>query len=278
MGLLVTHGYEAKVLAGGQSLVPAMNFRLARPGVLVDLGGVPELAYLRREGDEVRIGAMTRQAVVERSPDLAVSAPLLQRALPWIAHPQIRNRGTIGGSLAHADPAAELPAVWLALEGRMKLRGPRGERWVAARDFYVGLFATAIEPDEVLSEVALPLAVPGWGFGVEEMARRHGDYALAGVALAVRLDASNRCDRARVALFSVGEGPVESPSAARVLLGETPTDSVLAAAAAAVRADIEPDSDIHASAAFRRHLAESLTRRALRRAFDEARRSQGGRR
>jgi aerobic carbon-monoxide dehydrogenase medium subunit len=181
---------------------------------------------------------------------------------------QIRNRGTIGGSLAHADPAAELPAVMVALEAQFRTQSQSGERWVPATEFYQGLFTTALAADELLVEMAVPPPPPRSGWVVEEVARRHGDYALVGVAVAVTLDAQERCSRARLALFSVGDGPVLAQTAARLLQGEIPTPALIDAAADAVAtADIDPAGDIHASAAYRRHLARVLTRRALTRAF-----------
>ncbi len=269
---LAAHGYEASVLAGGQSLVPAMNFRLAQPAVLVDLNRIPHLAYIR-PGDDggLLLGAMTRQRAVERSPLVAERAPLLHETMPNIAHPPIRNRGTVGGSLAHADPAAELPAVMLALDARFRLRSHQAERWVAARDFYVGMFMTAKEPEELLVEIALPPkpARSGWAF--REVSRRHGDYALVGVAALVTMDDLGRCRQARITLLSVGEGPVEAHEAARLLAGQTPTpEAVRAAAEAAATQDIDPGGDVHASAAYRRHLARVLTADVLTKAFARA--------
>jgi len=275
LALLADHGGDAKPLAGGQSLIPAMNFRLARPAILIDLDRVRELAFMSAGPDGLRLGAMTRQRDVERSPLAARAAPLLHETLPFIAHPQIRNRGTIGGSLAHADPAAELPAVALALDARLHLKRRDGARWIPAAEFFTGLFATALTPEELLVEVAVPAPPARTGWAFEEVARRHGDYALVGVAAAVTLDSQGRCERVRLALLSVGEGPVLAARAAARLVGETPTaDLVRAAADAAATSDIDPPGDIHASPAYRRQLAAVLTRRALTRAFERAR---GGR-
>ena len=274
--LLAEHAGEAKPLAGGQSLIPAMNFRLARPAALVDLNGVAELAYVRPADGGLRIGAMTRQRTLERNPVVPGAAPLLAEALPFIAHPQIRNRGTLGGSLAHADPAAELPAVMLALAARFEARSRSGERTIDAADFFTGLFATALAPDELLVEIALAPLAPRSGTAFLEVARRHGDYALVGVAAVVTLDARGRCRETRIALLSVGAGPILAVEAARVLAGQTPTDELCRAAAdAAATRDIDPPSDIHASAAYRRRLASVLTRRALARAFERARTGDG---
>lgn len=271
LALLAEHGGEAKPLAGGQSLIPAMNFRLARPQALVDLSGIAELAYVRSEPDRLTIGAMTRQRAVERSDVVRREAPLVAEALPFVAHPQIRNRGTVGGSLAHADPAAELPAVMLALDARFRARSREHERTIPAGEFFTGILETALGPDELLVEVAVPRAPARSGHAFMEVARRHGDYALVGVAALVALDGRGRCEVARIALVSVGDGPVLAIQAAAALTGEKPTAAAIEAAAeAAARRDIDPPSDIHASAVYRRHLAAVLTRRVLVRAFERA--------
>ncbi len=269
---LAEYGYDAKALAGGQSLIPTMNFRLAQPSVLVDLNNISDLFYISPdENGGLRIGAMTRESQIEHSALVAERAPLLYEAMPHIAHPQIRNRGTIGGTLAHADPAAELPAVSVALNGRFRLRGQVGERWVSADEFFVGFFTTVLEPDELLVEVALPPMPPRSGWSFQEVARRHGDYALVGVAAMVTLDDRGRCQQARLVFLSVGEGPVEAHQAAATLKGQAPTpEAIRAAAETAASADVDPSSDIHASAAYRRHLVNVLSRRALEQAFERA--------
>ncbi|HET7295836.1 MAG TPA: xanthine dehydrogenase family protein subunit M [Gemmatimonadales bacterium] len=272
LALLAQHGGDAKPLAGGQSLIPAMNFRLARPAVLVDLNRISPLAYVRPESGGVAIGAMTRQRAVERSEVVAGAAPLLAEAMPSIAHPQIRNRGTVGGSIAHADPSAELPAVMVALEGRFRVRSAGRERTIAATEFFKGMLDTALDPGELLVEIAVPRLPPGSGTAFLEVARRHGDYALVGVAAAVTLDGRGACRAARIALLSVGDGPVLAAEAAKVVTGERPSDALARAAGeAAATRDIDPPSDIHASAAYRRRRAAVLTRRALTRAFERAR-------
>lgn len=275
LALLAHHGYEAKPLAGGQSLIPTMNFRLAQPGVLIDLNPIAELAYIRPSDDGgLRIGTMTRQRQVERDPLVAERAPLIHETMPYIAHPQIRNRGTFGGSLAHADPAAELPAVTTALNARFCARSQRGERWLAADEFFVSLFATALEPDELLVEVALPPLPPRSGWAFTEMSRRHGDYALVGVAAVVTLDERDRCQAAKLVFLSVGDGPVEAQQAAQLLIGQIPApEAIRAAAETAAQVDIAPNSDIHASAAFRRHLARVLAQRVLTQAVERAKSS-----
>jgi carbon-monoxide dehydrogenase medium subunit len=267
LALLAELGPDARPLAGGQSLVPAMNFRLAQPAVLVDLNGIADLAGVVEENDGgLRIGAMTRQRTLERHPVVAARAPLLAEATAWVAHPPIRNRGTLGGSLAHADPAAELPAVMLALDARFRLVSRAGERWVDAADFFPGFFATALDSGELLVEVALPPAGGGWSSAFEELARRHGDYALAGVAARIHRDEAGRCTDARVALLALGEGPARVAAAEGTLVGSRLEVDALAAAARAVQGQVDPPGDIHASAEYRRHLAGVLTRRALARA------------
>jgi CO/xanthine dehydrogenase FAD-binding subunit len=276
LDVLARHGGEAKVLAGGQSLIPVMNFRLAQPGLLVDLNRIAELDFLRRSEDGgLRIGAMTRQRRLERDPLVKEAAPLLAETVPWIAHPQIRNRGTIGGSLAHADPAAELPAVMVALRGRFRLVRKGGERWVPATDFFAGLFTTALEPDEILAEIVLPPRPARTGWSFQEIARRHGDYAQIGLAAQVTLGEDGRCREARLVFLSAGDAPVEAVEAAALLAGtDLGPAAVAAAAAKASQEEIDPRDDVHASALFKRHLARVLTGRAVRAAAERARRGE----
>jgi CO/xanthine dehydrogenase FAD-binding subunit len=272
LALLSNYGYDAKILAGGQSLIPAMNFRLAQPGVLIDLNRIHALSFIKvDEKKNLRLGAMTRQREIETHSLIKDCSPLLRETMPHIAHVQIRNRGTIGGSLAHADPAAELPAVMLALEAEFCLQSQNGTRWVSAKDFFVGMFATALAPEELLVEIKIPAlhAHSGWAF--EEVARRHGDYALVGVAAVVLLDQNGVCQEARIALLSVGDAPVRATQAGQFLHDRKLTKQTLAdAAEIAANQDIDPGNDIHASAEFRRHLARVLTERALRRAVVRA--------
>jgi CO/xanthine dehydrogenase FAD-binding subunit len=272
LSVLAEHGGDAKPLAGGQSLIPAMNFRLATPSVLVDLNAAGELNYIRDDSGDVRIGGMTRQRAVERSALVSARVPLMAETMPYIAHPAIRNRGTIGGSLAHADPAAELPAVMLALKARLMVSSQSGTREVPAEEFFVGLFSTAIQPGELLTEIRIPPPRARSGFAFQELSRRHGDFALVGVAAAVQLDENGQCAEARIALVSVGDTPMLAAQAARALTGQKPSAAAIHAAGdAAASRDIDPSSDIHASARYRRHLASVLTRRALERAFERAR-------
>ncbi len=272
LSLLAEHGGDAKPLAGGQSLIPAMNFRLATPSVLVDLNRLDELAAIKGEDSgDVRIGGMARQRAVERSTLVMERVPLVAEAMPHIAHPAIRNRGTIGGSLAHADPAAELPAVMLALKARLMVSSKAGAREVPADEFFVGLFTTAVQPGELLTEICIPPTPTRSGFAFKEISRRHGDFALVGAAAVVQLDAQGRCAEARIALLSVGDRPMLAAQGARTLVGQLPSSGAIRAAAdATATSDIDPSSDIHASARYRRQLANVLTRRVLERAFERA--------
>ena len=271
LSLLAEHGADAKPLAGGQSLIPAMNFRLAAPSVLVDLNDLGELGGIGESGGEIRIGAMARQRAMERSSLIAGRVPLITETMPHIAHPAIRNRGTIGGSLAHADPAAELPAVMLALNATLIVKSQSEAREIPAEEFFVGLFSTMVRGGELLTEIRIPPRAPRSGYAFYEMSRRHGDFALVGVAADVQVDARGRCEKARVALLSVGDRPILAAQAARALIGHAPSvESIRAAAEAAATRDIDPPSDIHASARYRRQLAKVLTQRVLQRAFERA--------
>ena len=269
LAALAERGYDAKLLAGGQSLIPVMNFRLAQPAVLIDLNRVPGLSGIARERGELRIGAMTRQRRLEDDALIARHAPLLKEAVQFIAHPQIRNRGTVGGSLAHADPAAELPALVVALDARLRLQSVRGERWVSAGDFFQGLFSTALEPDEMLTEIAVPAAPSRTGWAFLEVARRHGDYAQMGVAARLTLGDDGRCSGARLVFLSAAEKPWPA-RAAELLLGVQPGEALFAAVADAVHAELSPSGDVHASGEYKRHLARVLTRRVLRAAAARA--------
>ena len=266
--LLAKHGPDAKPLAGGQSLIPAMNFRLAAPAVLVDLNAIDALSGVTPHEGGLRIGAMTRHRMLEHSGIVAREAPLVAAAMPFVAHAAIRTRGTLGGSLAHADPAAELPAVLLALDAAFTLRGRERSRSVPAADFFIGLFTTTLEPGELLTEVVITPRSSRSACAFQELSRRQGDYALAGVAAQVALDERGRCATARIALLSVADRPVLAGHASRALAGERPTPALIREAADAAAAhDIDPPGDIHASSAYRRHLAAVLMRRVLERAF-----------
>jgi aerobic carbon-monoxide dehydrogenase medium subunit len=265
---LARGGDETKVLAGGQSLIPLLNFRLAHPTLLVDLNRIPTLAHITPRDRGVAIGAMTRQVSVERDRDLASSQPLLGEAIGCVGHPAIRSRGTIGGSLAHADPAAELPAVAICLDARMRVVGPRGARHIDADAFFQGYLTTALESDEILVETWLPPLQPRTGQAWVEFARRHGDFALVGVAASISLTGDLVAD-ARIVLTGVGGKPVRAREAETLLLGGSVPERAGAAADAA-RTAIEPDADIHASKEYRAHLAGVLTERAIRVAYERA--------
>lgn len=268
---LRSRGAEAKLLAGGQSLVPLLNFRLSRPAILVDLNRTSELAFIRDEGDHITIGAMTRQRTIEESEIVRGRAPLLWEATRNIGHLPIRSRGTIGGSLANADPAAEDPAVAIALDFTMVVASHRGRRRIPAQDFFRGLLTAALEPDELLVEIDVPVAPKGSGAAFEEISRRRGDFALAGVAAQVVV-ADDRRVSARLAACGVGAGPVRLRGAEAIVARDGLTDKAIDAAAAAAAGEVSPSSDIHASADYRRKLASAMTRRALHRA---ARRAAG---
>jgi carbon-monoxide dehydrogenase medium subunit len=265
LALLREHGDEGKLLAGGQSLIPVMNFRLAQPAVLIDLNNVAGLADIwRDETGHLHIGSMVRQRRLERDTLIAEHAPLITATMPYIAHPQIRNRGTIGGSLAHADPAGELPVLAVALEAQFRLQKEGSERWVDAEVFYEGLFMTALADDEILTEIKLPPLPAGTRFAFKELARRHGDYAQAGIAAVLQLDEAGICRSARLVFLNAGEIPMVASAAAALLLGQRLTPELcVAAAAQAARDEIAPSGDVHASAAYKRHLAEVLAKRAL---------------
>jgi 6-hydroxypseudooxynicotine dehydrogenase subunit alpha len=267
--LKAEHGDEARFLAGGQSLIPAMNFRLARPAVVIDINGLDELGGIDR-GPTVRVGALTRYCVLERDDEFLTSCPLFADALPHIAHPQIRNRGTIGGNLSHADPASELPALVVAMEAQMRLKSVSGERTLAASEFFQGLLTTDLAADEMLVDVAFPALPPRSGACFMEVARRRGDFAIAGVAAIVTLGADGRCTRVRLALCGVGETPFDASEAAAPLVGQTCAERPIKAAAAAIQGAIEPAGNVHASADYQRHLAGVLAQRAIRAAYQRA--------
>src|SRR3984957_2689811 len=265
LSLKAEYGDEARFLAGGQSLIPAMNFRLAGPAVLIDINGLGELAGVSRSrGAEIRVGALTCYRALERNGDFLKTCPLFADALPHIAHPQIRNRGTIGGNLSHADPASELPAVATAMAARMRIKSAANEREVAAADFFVGLLTTDIAADEMLVEVLFPEPKPRTGSSFMEVARRRGDFALAGVAAIVSLDEEERCSEVRLALCGVGETPVDASRAAASLVGPRLTDKAIDAVAAEVRDMIAPSGNVHASPDYQRHIAGVLVSRAIR--------------
>jgi aerobic carbon-monoxide dehydrogenase medium subunit len=271
LDLLARFGDEAKVLAGGQSLMPLLNLRLARPANLVDINPVEsELGLVDTWDGGLRLGGLLRQRAAERSDLVRQRNPLLAEALPLVGHPQIRNRGTIGGSLAHADPASELPAVVALLDAELVARSSRGERTLRADEFFVSYFTTRLEPDELLTEVRLPAWPPGAGWAFLEVSRRHGDFAMVGVASLVRLGSDGSIGEARLAYTGVGATPVRARDAERGLVGQPTTADTFAAAAERAVQALDPQGDVHATAAYRRHVAGVLTRRALAQAVERA--------
>jgi CO/xanthine dehydrogenase FAD-binding subunit len=267
--LLARYGGEARVLAGGQSLIPMMNFRVAAPAALIDLNRIPALAHITAEGDVVRIGAMTRQRVIEFSPVVRDKLPLLREAISWVGHLPTRSRGTIGGSLAHADPAAEMPMALQALEGEVVARGPAGERTIKAGDLFSSSLTTTLKPDEILAEVRFPVSPRGSCCAVEEFARRHGDFAITAVAALLVRDGT-RCKMARLATGGVGPVPMRLRTAETILEQRGLADDAIEAAAAAAAKSVDPMSDHQGSAEYRRHLTQVLTRRAVHKALAHA--------
>jgi CO/xanthine dehydrogenase FAD-binding subunit len=261
---LAQHGDDAKILAGGQSLVPLMNMRLARPAVIVDLNGVTELDYLREEADgTLAIGALSRQRQLERQSVVREKFSVLTEAAELIGHFQIRNRGTIGGSLAHADPAAELPAVMSALNAEFVITSARGARRVPASEFFVTYLTTALEPDEILTEIRVPALPAGSASRVYEISRRHGDFALVGAVTVLEPGSSGQIGAARIALFGVNPTPVRPADAEALLSGQAPSVELFRQAGELASRDLEPDGDIHASAEYRKEVAAVVIRRAL---------------
>ena len=275
LGLLERHGLDAKVLAGGQSLVPLLNFRLARPAVIVDIDRIGDLGAIHDDAaaKEISFGALVRQTDAERSPIVARRCPLLAHALGHVGHRTIRNRGTVGGSLAHADPSAELPLVLRALDGRVRAASSRGERWIDARDLFVGYLTTSLAPDELLVEARFPYLPAGTGWGFEEFSRRSGDFAIAAVCATVAL-AGSEIARATIGVAGGGPRPVRAEEAERALAGTLPDAARLGRAAQDAADACEVEGDIHGSAELRRELIATLTRRALGSALAMAR--QGG--
>jgi aerobic carbon-monoxide dehydrogenase medium subunit len=273
VGLLASYSDEASVLAGGQSLIPLLALRLARPAVLIDINGLAELAGVSATDGWVRIGAMTREYVAEESGTVAEAVPLLAAALPLIGHEAIRSRGTIGGSLAHADPAAELPAVARALDAEFVVRGPSGERVIPAEAWFEGYLTTARRPDELLTEVRFPAAGPGTGTSFREVARRHGDFAIVGLATSLTLS-GGAISEARLAFAGLSDVPIRALDAEELLTGETPSAGLFEEAARRATDDLDPPADLHGSSDYRRKVAAALVRRGLQEAADSANEGQ----
>ncbi|HEY7174244.1 MAG TPA: FAD binding domain-containing protein [Micromonosporaceae bacterium] len=269
VALLAEHGDEAKVLAGGQSLLPMLAMRLARPAVLIDINRVAGLSGVHVNGG-VSIGALTRHRMAERSSGLAAAAPLLTAALRWVGHDAIRTRGTVGGSVAHADPAAEVPTVLRALDGQVVATSVRGQRTIDGASFFQGFLTTTLEPDELLTEVRLPIHGDRTGWSFDEFSRRSGDFALVGAATVVTLGANGTIAAARISLSGVAGEPYRAIAAEASLVGVTPDDAAFAEAAALAAAGVDPPSDLHGTAAYRKHLTGVLVRRGLKQATSRA--------
>jgi CO/xanthine dehydrogenase FAD-binding subunit len=271
LDLLARYGDEAKILAGGQSLIPLMNMRLARPGVVIDINQLAELTYISLGANgAVAIGALTRQRAIERSSLLQQHNPVLAAAMPYIGHFQIRNRGTIGGSIVHADPAAELPALSRVLDAEFVLRSAVQQRVMDATDFFLTYLTTAIEPGEMLIEIRLPAWKPQWRWGLQEVCRREGDFALVGAVALLQMDDAAVCQAARLTMFGVGGTPVRLQRAEEMLSGRQVDDRMLDEVAKVVAHALEPDSDIHASAEYRKEVGGVVARRALEAALGKA--------
>jgi aerobic carbon-monoxide dehydrogenase medium subunit len=266
VGLLAEWGNEARLLAGGQTLGPLLNLRVVSPGAIIDINRLDALDYRRSTPHGLAIGALTRQATLEDDPTLALSQPLVAAAVPFIAHRAIRNRGTVGGTLAHADPAAEWGGLALALEATLILRRRSGDRTVTARDFFRGLLETAIEPDEMLVEIQLPPWPPDAGWSFQEFNRRHGDFAIAGVACVISLGAKGASSDLRLAAFGVGATAIRLRAVEEFVKGEHLSEPAIEEAARRAASEIQPLADRQGSAEYRRHLVQILVERALREA------------
>jgi carbon-monoxide dehydrogenase medium subunit len=269
LAVLSAAGGDGKILAGGQSLVPMLNFRLVRPSILVDINRIPGLAYVEATDTAIKVGALTRHRTLEASPVIKAELPVLTAAMQHVAHLAIRNRGTIGGSLSHADPAAELPMMARLLDARIGIHSPRGRRVADARDFFVASLVTSLEEDEIVTDVEFPRLAAGAGWAFEEIARRAGDFAIAAVAVTISI-AEGKCADVRIGMMGVGETPMRAEEAESLLSGEELSDALLEAAVESLRSAIEPNSDLHASADYRRHLAAALARRAIATAWQRA--------
>jgi aerobic carbon-monoxide dehydrogenase medium subunit len=267
--LLAEHGDEASVLAGGQSLIPLLALRLARPAMLIDINGIAELSGLTVTDGRVAIGAMTREYLAEESATVAEAVPLLAAALPLIGHEAIRSRGTVGGSLAHADPAAELPAVARALDAEFVVVSQSGKRVVPAAEWFEGYLTTSRHPDELLAQVLFPTARPGTGISFQEVARRHGDFAIVGLATSLTLSDGAISD-ARLALAGISDVPVRASGAEELLVGERPSAELFDEAARSATKSIDPPADLHGSSDYRKKVAAALVRRGLQAATDNA--------
>jgi CO/xanthine dehydrogenase FAD-binding subunit len=270
VSLLGEHADDAKILAGGQSLVPLMNMRLAKPGVLIDVNPVAELDYVRVVDGHLAVGAITRQRALERSGEVAERVPLIRETLQLLGHAQIRNRGTIGGNVAHADPASELPATLVALGGELKVAGPSGERVIPPEDFYLTFLTTTLDVAELLVETRFRLPVGRHGGSFQEISRRHGDYALVGVGVQLELAEDGTIARAGIGMCGAGATPIKAAEAEALLRGQRPSEALFTEASVKAAEAADPEGDIHATADYRRDMVRVLTARGLRQALARA--------
>lgn len=273
VALLDKHGYDAKVLAGGQSLIPAMRFRLSMPEVLIDINGVDGLEYLRESNGHLAIGAMTRESTVEESALVQSQYPMLADASRVIADPLVRNRSTVGGNLAHADPANDHPAVMLAYDAEILAQGPDGTRSIAVDDFFVGLFENALADNEILTEIRVPVPAAGSGETYLKMERKVGDYAISAVAVRLTMD-GDTCTAARIALTNVNPTPMRANNAEEAIVGKMLAEAVVEAAGQAAAAECDPSADLRGSVAYKRDLTRVLTKRAINKAVQRAKGAQ----
>jgi aerobic carbon-monoxide dehydrogenase medium subunit len=264
---LAKHGAKGKILAGGQSLVPMMNLRLARPEVVIDINRLPGLDQIRVDGSDLVIGALARHSNLHDSTIVAKQCPLMSEAYRHVAHKPIRNRGTLGGNVSHADPASEMPAVLLATDASLTAAGGKGERKIAAKDFFQGALQTALKAEELLTEIRIPAAPAGQGYAFEEISSRKGDFALGAVAVTLRVS-GGQCTQAAIAVAGMGDRPVRLSQVEAGLVGKPIDDAAIARAAAAAKQAVKPDSSVHADVDYKRDLAEALTARALKRALE----------
>ena len=274
MELMQRYGDHAKILAGGQSLVPIMNFRLARPDVLIDINGVKELEYFREEEDHVVIGALVRERDIELAPLIQQRCPLLSKAISHIGHATIRNRGTIGGSLAHGDPSAEIPTAICALDGTIRAIGPDGESTFKPDEFFLTYLTTSLDPSQIVVDVEVPLLPDGTGWSFAELSRRSGDFAIVAVATVLFMDGSGACKEARIALGGVAPTPVRAEAAEEILAGKMLSDALIDEAAKLSVEATDAESDYHASGDYRSAMTEVLVRKSLKDAWEKTRRGK----
>lgn len=266
--LLDRYGNEAKIIAGGQSLVPMMNFRLARPEILIDINGIKELEYIKTEGDELVIGALTRERDIEQSPLVIEKWPILSKAVSFIGHSAIRNRGTVGGSLVHADPSAEIPTSLCALNGKVKVMGPSGEKILEPEEFFLTYLTTSLEPSDLLVEVRIPALPEKMGWSFSELSRRSGDFAIVAVGILLFTETVGVCREARISMGGVAPTPVRAEEAEALLAGQKITEKLIAEAAQQAAEETDTDPDYHASAEYRKDMARVFVKRGLQEAWN----------